>query len=275
MADLGLLTVVSDKSTHISLSTEGSTVRWSSPELLDPERFNLKGCHPTKESDCYALGMVVYEVLSGQTPFGPSKPPGVTQLVLAGRRPARPQGTEGRLFTDAIWGVLELCWKAQPSERTSVGAVFQGLGGDLSSVQSASCARGDMEADSDDQSDVTAKGSRENVQTNPPQSRHDSVIGTMLPDLKPLSKLTFTYHCIPGLRGGHGETRHPTPVRSDHPTPVQGYYPTPAQSVRPNPPHNYSPIRGPTIPPNIHPPAAPSLGGSSEEAPLKKRFCCC
>jgi len=36
-----------------------------SPELLDPERFGmpeLEGNRPTRQSDCYALGMVIYEV---------------------------------------------------------------------------------------------------------------------------------------------------------------------------------------------------------------------
>ena len=36
-----------------------------SPELLDPERFGIpqsEGNRPTKQSDCYALGMVIYEV---------------------------------------------------------------------------------------------------------------------------------------------------------------------------------------------------------------------
>lgn len=33
-----------------------------SPELLDPERFGKSDDRPTKQSDCYALGMVVYEV---------------------------------------------------------------------------------------------------------------------------------------------------------------------------------------------------------------------
>ena len=39
----------------------GGTCRWMSPELLDPQRFGSKG-RPTRESDCYALGMVIYEV---------------------------------------------------------------------------------------------------------------------------------------------------------------------------------------------------------------------
>ena len=37
------------------------TLRWMSPELLDPKRFNSNG-RLTRQSDCYALGMVVYEV---------------------------------------------------------------------------------------------------------------------------------------------------------------------------------------------------------------------
>ena len=32
-----------------------------SPELLDPSHFNSDGL-PSRESDCYALGMVIYEV---------------------------------------------------------------------------------------------------------------------------------------------------------------------------------------------------------------------
>ena len=45
--------------------TAGGTRQWMSPELLDPERFGIpesKGGRPTKQSDCYALGMVIYEV---------------------------------------------------------------------------------------------------------------------------------------------------------------------------------------------------------------------
>ena len=42
--------------------TPGMTIRWTSPELLDPERFGSEGDRPTRGSDCYALGMVIYEV---------------------------------------------------------------------------------------------------------------------------------------------------------------------------------------------------------------------
>jgi len=45
--------------------TGGGTRRWMSPELLHPERFGIpesEDDRPTRQSDCYALGMVIYEV---------------------------------------------------------------------------------------------------------------------------------------------------------------------------------------------------------------------
>ena len=35
---------------------------YMSPEVLWPERFGYKNARPTKESDVYSLGMVIYEV---------------------------------------------------------------------------------------------------------------------------------------------------------------------------------------------------------------------
>ena len=46
--------------------TSGGTYRWMSPELLDPEAFGIpqseESTRPTTQSDCYAFGMVIYEV---------------------------------------------------------------------------------------------------------------------------------------------------------------------------------------------------------------------
>lgn len=39
----------------------GGTCRWMSPELLDPRGFRSDG-RPSRQSDSYALGMVIYEV---------------------------------------------------------------------------------------------------------------------------------------------------------------------------------------------------------------------
>ena len=81
----------------------------------------------TKQSDCYALGMVIYEVLSGQVPFAPFHCYAVILMVTSGERPRRPDGLEGALFTDDLWRTLNRCWATQPQCRPGVGVVLECL----------------------------------------------------------------------------------------------------------------------------------------------------
>ena len=106
----------------------GGTTRWMSPERLDPVRFGVKDSRPTRESDCYALGMVTLEVLSGEVPFTRDCTElMVMQKVLEGGRPERPQGAEGVQFTDELWGTLQRCWLPQPTGRPAVEGVLECL----------------------------------------------------------------------------------------------------------------------------------------------------
>ena len=130
-----------------------------SPELIDPESFGLEKIRPTKESDCYALGMVIHEVLSGRAPFDPWKAPLVIQKVLQGERPRRPQGEGGTLFTDGIWKILELCWKHKPAERASARTVLPCLEGAPSPSQPPSDTNGVVETDTDEESDTATSDS--------------------------------------------------------------------------------------------------------------------
>ena len=99
------------------------------PELLDPKRVGLGESRLTRESDCYALGMVIYEVLCGCSPFGTGNSFVDLFGVLGGKRPERPQGETGRLFTDGIWDLLQLCWKVEPRERANAQDVLLCLEG--------------------------------------------------------------------------------------------------------------------------------------------------
>ena len=98
-----------------------------SPELLHPEQFGLDHGRPTKESDCYALGMVIYEVLTGQPPFASLRDYIVTRKVIDGERPARPEGAKGTWFTDDLWKMLGLCWAAHAQSRPSIEAIRECL----------------------------------------------------------------------------------------------------------------------------------------------------
>ena len=98
-----------------------------SPELLHPEKFGSDHGRPTKESDCYALGMTIYEVLAGQAPFTPWKNHIVMQKVTNGERPERPEGIRGTWFTDSLWELLGLCWETVVQDRPSIEAVRECL----------------------------------------------------------------------------------------------------------------------------------------------------
>ena len=91
LVDFGLVTIISDPehpTTSISSPSAGTT-RWMSPELLDQDHPDFRGGRRTKESDCYALGMVIYEVLSGKVPFASYNNFIVPKVVIEGKRPER------------------------------------------------------------------------------------------------------------------------------------------------------------------------------------------
>ena len=129
LADFGLVTIISDATSLVSSSphTHGGTYRWMSPELFCPEDFGLADGRRTKHSDCYALGMVIYEVLSGEMPFSGYGTYAAIVKIGRGNRPERPQGPEGKWFTDVIWRTLECCWAPKRDDRPGIEDVLRAL----------------------------------------------------------------------------------------------------------------------------------------------------
>ena len=111
LADFGLLTIVSE-STHITVSSSSKitgTTRW-----MSPGRFGFKHNQPTKGSDCYALGMVILEVHTGQAPFPHHTGLILMRKVVDGEHLERPRRPEAVWFTDHLWEMLQRCWSPQP-----------------------------------------------------------------------------------------------------------------------------------------------------------------
>lgn len=125
LTSVGLYELIPDGPDSSTTAVTGAA-RWMSPELLFPERFGLSTVSLTMESDCYALGMVVYEVLSGQQPFPQCSDATAVYGTLMGERPERPRGG---WFLDDTWEMLEQCWRYQPSDRPSLGVVLRCLQG--------------------------------------------------------------------------------------------------------------------------------------------------
>ena len=124
LADFGLLTIIKDPTNLLGSTTysQGGSARWMSPELINPQQFGLQHSHPTESSDCYALGMVIYETISGNLPFHNDQDMTVLLKVMQGQHPPR-----GAKFRKDLWGMLERCWGSQPSSRPSIGEVRQCL----------------------------------------------------------------------------------------------------------------------------------------------------
>lgn len=97
-------------------------MRWTSPELIAPEEFGFKTSRSTRSSDCYALGMVIYETISGKLPFHDTSDRAVFLKVVKGERPRHEAG-----FTDSLWKMVEKCWESRPNDRPSVQGVLQCL----------------------------------------------------------------------------------------------------------------------------------------------------
>ena len=129
LADFGLLTIISDPANNLSSSSHahGGTARWMSPELIYPKQFGFKKSRPTKASDCYAFGMVIYETISGRLPFYEDADLNVFVKVLNGELPCKVPG-----FTDGLWEMVESCW-AQPKARPSIVSILRFLENDSSS----------------------------------------------------------------------------------------------------------------------------------------------
>ncbi|KAF9645426.1 kinase-like protein [Thelephora ganbajun] len=145
---------LSTMASNRSFTGSSETIRWMSPEIF------LFGKGPTKESDCYTLGMVIYEVLSGQVPFATIRSDDlVPQELFNRRRPSRPQGMEGAWFTDGLWEMLERCWRDRPSDRPGLDVVLRCLEDAARPLELTSDVDGDLEIDTDAQSGATASES--------------------------------------------------------------------------------------------------------------------
>ena len=118
------------------------TSRWMSLELLRPKSDGTK-CRLTRESDCYALGMVIYEVgllhssrrslidtfkvLTGAKPFYNMSNPACVLAVVSGKRPPKPPHAESLGFSDILWGLTQSYWSettlTRPTARQLLGCL--------------------------------------------------------------------------------------------------------------------------------------------------------
>ncbi|KAG8975341.1 hypothetical protein FRC05_005900 [Tulasnella sp. 425] len=141
LCDFGLARHV-NAGTATGLKGVGSTA-WQSPEIL------RDGAHKSLQSDVYAFGITIYEVLSGKVPYydRPSAGSIIAGVLFSGLRPPLdpPAAPNGTLYL-RFWTEATRCWTDRPAERPSMTDVLQALSNSIvepktsihqSSIQSA------------------------------------------------------------------------------------------------------------------------------------------
>ncbi|KAJ7472388.1 kinase-like domain-containing protein [Mycena galericulata] len=129
IADFGLSSIanaITLRITHSTAGVRGGTARYQAPELLRGESQNHFG------SDIYAFACVCYEILTGKAPFFEIfNDAAVIFKVLGSSRPARPVSCLETPVFDALWDLIQDCWKEKLDERPTAEKIVERLVGPL------------------------------------------------------------------------------------------------------------------------------------------------
>jgi len=135
ITDFGI--ALSDEQGEIRLTQSGELV--GTPDYMAPEQGDLGPAGPT--TDIYALGLILYEMLSKQRPFSSAATPMET-VLLRRRQPPRPLH-EVVPGIDRVWeAVIHRCLERAVARRfQSAAAVVGALRGDVPDPSSSPPAR--------------------------------------------------------------------------------------------------------------------------------------
>ncbi|KAK1941208.1 Serine/threonine-protein kinase STY46 [Phytophthora citrophthora] len=107
------------ETTVLSVKPLAPAYHWKAPECIDT--------NPRFESDVYALGMCLYEALSGITPYSGMDEQSAIRMIKSGELPPRPNGDS---VSDEAWELISNMCDRQFSRRIHLSeaiAVFEAL----------------------------------------------------------------------------------------------------------------------------------------------------
>ncbi|CAE6414014.1 unnamed protein product [Rhizoctonia solani] len=104
-------------------ASQAGSVRWAAPELLSENPVK------TKQSDLYALGMTILEVMTGTIPYPECTWDfNVMMKVSQGILPTRPAShIQDDQYGNQLWDLLVSCWGRNPDARPSAGQTANSL----------------------------------------------------------------------------------------------------------------------------------------------------
>ncbi|KDN41733.1 hypothetical protein RSAG8_07264, partial [Rhizoctonia solani AG-8 WAC10335] len=127
LADFGSAT--STLATALNFTRTNSfnfTTRFAAPEVLNEDSRTF-----TKGGDIYALGMTIFNVMTGQAPFADKWEVSVIiEVVYKKGQPSQPDFVQSLQMDAAkvkMWSLLQWCFAYEPGDRPQAGQVKKGL----------------------------------------------------------------------------------------------------------------------------------------------------
>ncbi|THH11312.1 hypothetical protein EW145_g736 [Phellinidium pouzarii] len=146
LCDFGISNKLSpSQSFSIGSSTTGGirgTIRYMAKELLKPvEKGQTENTH-SKESDIWAFGMSILELITRKRPFSHiNRDIQVLMTIIEGQIPALPANFESlNNFEQNLWHICKLCWVEDPADRP---LIWNRRGTRQSSAIAAKCLSGE------------------------------------------------------------------------------------------------------------------------------------
>ncbi|KIO31392.1 hypothetical protein M407DRAFT_67991 [Tulasnella calospora MUT 4182] len=109
LTDFGSAPTFCPSTNTITLTCNQYTLRWAAPELLEDDGASLA-------SDIWALGCVVYEVMTDSIPFQDVKDAVVIKRIVRGDLPSISSDAR-MLLVQALCTLVGQCWTVDPSTR--------------------------------------------------------------------------------------------------------------------------------------------------------------
>ncbi|KAI5120172.1 hypothetical protein M0805_008439 [Coniferiporia weirii] len=176
-----------------STNGAGGSTRWTAYELIaNPEKYEKH----SKQSDVWAFGMVVYELLTKERPYAHiAIDAQVVFIVLEGQLPPPPTPVETwpKRYQEA-WAICESCWVFDPEQRITMIDVVKRL-------KALSPARNDDVAPPTMREKVTAAPTQPQ---QPPRELLESTVSS-LSRLNITGRVTFNRSDPPHGGGGYGD----------------------------------------------------------------------
>lgn len=123
IVDFGLAHDLEEAGSTSRMTREG--VITGTPDYLSPEQARGERCTPA--SDVYSLGCVLFEMLTGETPFGEGLAPTLLTRHLYMEPPTLRATAPGRPFPGALEDLVARMMSKEPEERPTAHAVCRAL----------------------------------------------------------------------------------------------------------------------------------------------------